>query len=67
MGIVPFGQLPLLCQVWDNTCRDDSFLTLMEVSNGKLLLGFICKLPEALYYIVSMHASLVKYWGQAEK
>ena len=51
----------------DNTCRDDSFLTLMVVSNGKLLLGFICKLHEALHYIVNMHASLVKYWGQAEK
>ena len=50
MGMVPFGQLPLLCQICDRTRWDDSFLAAVVVSDGKLILGLICKLHETLYY-----------------
>ena len=53
MGMVPFGQLPLLCQVWESTDRDDSFLVLVELSSGKLILGLIYKLHDAWVLLVS--------------
>ena len=66
MGMVPFGQLPLFCQVWNNTDGDDSFLVLVA-SDGKVILGFIWKIHKALYYMVSIHVSLVKYQGKTKK